>query len=166
MCKHFQQFGIEKTIFHEDFKEDVTKLENDIALIRVNRPIEFGSKMKPVCLPFGDNRIMAPRTGTLLTFSGWGVMENSKTIAKLDAIFVLLDRKWCEKPVSETQLCVVAAGQANCYGDSGGPLMKLVNDRMILEGMVSYGNWDCQDHHSVYTRIRSYGHWLDENMQM
>lgn len=167
MCKHFQQFGIENLIWHEDFKRDLFTLENDIALIRVNRPIQFESKMQPICLPFvNNNHIPEPRVRNLLTYAGWSLNEKTNTLAKFDAIFMLFHKDWCEKPVDETKLCVAAAGQANCYGDSGGPLMKRFDKRMVLEGIVSYGHWDCEEHNTIYTRIRSYGHWLDNKMQM
>lgn len=47
-CTHYQRFGIEKIIPHSAYN-NVTKA-NDIALIRLDREIQFGTKTKPICL--------------------------------------------------------------------------------------------------------------------
>lgn len=90
---------------------------------------------------------------------------------KRSAIVALWNREQCGESLSldETQLCTGDPSQHTCSGDLGGPLMQfLPHARMLLEGIVSYGFVDClnTDLPSVYTRVRSYGAWIENNMRM
>lgn len=42
---------IDKIILHEDFESDSLHDINDIALIRLQHPVEISENVKPVCLP-------------------------------------------------------------------------------------------------------------------
>lgn len=70
--------------------------------------------------------------------------------------------------MADTQLC--AGGEANkdsCYGDSGGPLMKLHerNNQWILEGVVSFGTrCGTQNWPGIYTRVSKYLDWITSNI--
>lgn len=66
---------------------------------------------------------------------------------------------------SSTQLC---AGDFNnrkdsCRGDSGGPLMKLVDGAWTLVGIVSYGDLGCSGL-GVYTDVSAYYNWILTNI--
>lgn len=55
------KFGVEKIILH-----------STLALIRLDRPIQFGPNLMAVCLPFGRNRIPEPSIDSHLTLIEWG----------------------------------------------------------------------------------------------
>lgn len=59
-CTHYQEFGIDQ-MTHSLW----------IGLIRVNRPIQFGPMMKPICLPYGRNYIPEPPSGSVLASLGY-----------------------------------------------------------------------------------------------
>ncbi|KAH8409749.1 hypothetical protein KR222_003691 [Zaprionus bogoriensis] len=171
-CTNYQLFGIDRVIVHRGFRQLRKGATNDIALVRLDRRIQFGSKMKPVCLPFGDNNIPEPTAESLLTISGWGITADETEVAAKRSVTVSVwDTERCKETfdVDETHICAVLPGKNSCNGDSGGPLMNMFKRaRMVIEGIVSFGIRDCTltDLPGVYTRVRSYGDWLDKNMEM
>lgn len=164
-CLIYLEYGIAKIIPHEGFN-DVNLFVHDIALIRVNRPIEFGRRMKPICLPFGSNRIQEPTESTLLTIAGWGtsVGENN-SLAKRDAAITLLSSKRCYlSPEHGQHLCAIGSGMSTGSGDFGGPLMhQYQSGQMVLEGVSTHYIGNCT-RASFFPRVRSYGDWLNQNM--
>ena len=44
---------IEKTIAHENFITTKSEVKNDIALVKLRKPVEMNGKVHFVCLPFG-----------------------------------------------------------------------------------------------------------------
>lgn len=172
-CTIYQQFGVNEIIVHSDYIWLTYSTQNDIALIRLDRSIRFTEKMKPICLPFGSNHIREPNMETPLTVSGWGrTMEANEVVAKREATIYIVQTTMCHiyyKSVDDTQICAIATGQNSCNGDSGGPLMQhFQRRRMVLEGIVSFGIGNCTlpDWPGVYTRVRSFGNWLDQKMRM
>lgn len=59
-CTHYQEFGIDRI-----------NRNAWIGLIRVNRPIEFGPMMKPICLPYGRNYIPEPQFDIVFAIVGY-----------------------------------------------------------------------------------------------
>lgn len=171
-CTIYQEFRIEEIIPHSEYTSNLTHLFNDIALLRVDRPIQFGPKMKPICLPFGENDIPEPEVRSIMTVAGWGLtMEDNEKPAKRDVSIQLWDTKDCNRifHVDERHLCAAETGKNSCNGDSGGPLMyEFDKRRMVLEGLVSYGVQDCKDNNypGVYTRVRHFYNWLNQKMVM
>lgn len=171
-CRHYQSFGIDKIIVHSDYRKLHKGVQNDIALLRLKKEIQFGPKMQPVCLPFGGNNIPEPTAESLLTISGWGLTADAREVAAKRSVTVSVwETEKCKATfeVDETHICAVLPGKNSCNGDSGGPLMNMFKRRrMVIEGIVSSGTIDCTltDLPGVYTKVRSYGAWLEENMQM
>lgn len=67
-----------------------------------------------------------------------------------------------------TQLC--AGGdfaKDSCDGDSGGPLMRLSQQKQwFLEGVVSFGNrCGLQGWPGIYTNVRSYIIWIQNTLK-
>lgn len=171
-CTHYQSFGVEKIIAHRGFRMLKKGVQHDIALLRLNKKIQFGSKMQPVCLPFGDNHIAEPMAESLLIISGWGLTADANEVAAKRSVTVsVMETEKCKESfdVNEAHICAVLPGKNSCNGDSGGPLMHMFKRRrMMLEGIVSSGTRDCTltDLAGIYTKVRSYGAWLEEHMQM
>lgn len=165
---HHQLFGIEKIIPHSGYIND--SAINSIALIRLNRSIEFGHRMKPICLPFGINAIPEPTVNSSLTVTGWFDWDEKKMVAKREAIFTHVEMKKCKKiwPGFVHEGHIWARDQ--CVGDAGSPLMnyELTRGRMFLEGIHIFRSRHCifVGRPAVYTRVRDFGQWLDKNMEM
>nr|XP_037273443.1 transmembrane protease serine 3-like [Rhipicephalus microplus] len=63
---------IEDMIHHPEFQW--TTILNDIALVKVERPLDFDDHVRPICLP----PKMLHLDGQLAMVAGWGLTEESK----------------------------------------------------------------------------------------
>ena len=73
-----QDITIEKIIQHEDFYLNETYIENDIALIRLSREVEFDDIVKPVCIPDPVESKAYNYEGERLFVAGWGKSKRRK----------------------------------------------------------------------------------------
>lgn len=172
-CSSYQLFGIEHIKVHENYRWENHVLHNDIALIRLNRTIQFGNKFQPVCLP--TINVREPINGTMLTVAGWGREQGLNEFVAKRAVDVPLvtDSDYCQYQ-DESRICagVVSSninyGKASCNGDSGGPLMQQWRrQKMMIEGIVSFiqGSSCINNYYAThYTRVRNYMSWIEENV--
>lgn len=172
-------------VLHVDF--DSNTYENDIALIRIERPTLFNSYIWPICMP----PVNEDWTGRAAIVMGWGtqtfngphskiLMEVTLTNAwsKLLIVILMLQANlpvWkqsdCEASMVEripkTAICagLPEGGQDSCQGDSGGPLLvQLPNQRWVTIGIVSWGiRCGEQGRPGVYTRVDRYLDWIISN---
>ncbi|XP_011874753.1 PREDICTED: uncharacterized protein LOC105565840 [Vollenhovia emeryi] len=174
-AERYQDFGVDSIHFHPDYTR--TKLQNDIALIRLNNSVDFRPRnARPICLPFGTS---APLTQKIGVVTGWGATElGPRSQALLQAKLPLVSYEQCKETYKRTtqiwykQLC--AGGQMNvdsCLGDSGGPLQAggIYNSRsvrIIQYGVVSYGLKQCgtEGFPGVYTKVAYYMDWILNTM--
>lgn len=154
-CARYQDFGIEEITVHREY-QDIRHY--DIALIRLNTRIKFGQEMQPICLPFGENRISKPSESVRLISYGQSVISD-----RAKKVFV---RERCKG--GRTTICL----KSHFYlrkSRNLGPLMyafqfNLKYDRMVLEGLSSDDNLIGRD--LIFTNVREFGDWLDNNMKM
>lgn len=146
---------------------------NDIALIRLSKPVETTNNAHPICLYTGKED-----PDMSLTITGWGVtntkLYNSKSNILMKANVTLFSRTECgesytnlralPRGVISQQLC---AGDRQgisdtCQGDSGGPLQAFtgVDGQYRLIGITSFGR-ACGVYPGVYTRISQYLDWIE-----
>lgn len=174
-CSSYQFFGIEDIIKHENNEMNGKILNNDIALIRLNRTIQFDNKMQPICLPHANMTELV--TGTMLTVAGWGksYVENETYVAKRAVQAPLVTNAVACEFQSNTKMCagvvsgLTSEAKTACAGDSGGPLMRQFEIRkMMIEGIVSFVQGSCiNDFFAThYTRVRYYLSWIAENVCM
>lgn len=166
--------GYEEIIAHESFDPSAANRHHDIALIRLNQDVLYTDFITPVCLPSVLN-FQRSQTGTSVVVAGWGrTLRASQSSIKQKLTLPVSDpadcgRKFATKNVNiiDSQLC--AGGiytRDTCDGDSGGPLMKIVKNYWIIEGIISFGNrcgldgWP-----AVYTRVSSYESWIKRNLR-
>ena len=153
--------------------------QNDVALLRLNRPAELGLTVRPVCLPVPGT---PPVPARLRRVAGWGKLsfEGAGAAALQEAKLTLVPPEACEaiyrrlSSFSEsfpgggflgTKLCAVdpsPRGADACQGDSGGPLTgRRTDGRFSLVGVVSLGvGCGDPDFPGVYTRVESYVPWI------
>ncbi|XP_005378284.1 PREDICTED: transmembrane protease serine 4 [Chinchilla lanigera] len=142
--------------------------EKDIALVRLQLPLTFSGKVRPICLPFFDEEL-APATP--LWVVGWGSTEQNggeMSDTLLQASVQVIDSTRCnaedayQGEVTETMLCagVPGGGVDSCQGDSGGPLM-YHSEKWQVVGIVSWGH-GCGGPTTpgVYTKVTSYLNWI------
>uniref|UniRef100_A0A2C9H6I3 Peptidase S1 domain-containing protein n=1 Tax=Anopheles minimus TaxID=112268 RepID=A0A2C9H6I3_9DIPT len=161
------------TILHPGY--DPVDILNDIALIRLPKPLTFSSRVQPIRLPSWTNSY-TDLTGYDSIVSGWG-SQSSDDFAEL-ADEMRLDLRYATNTIVSNevcyrvygsiiraqQICVAGEGGRNpCQGDSGGPLtVKFDGHRLTQVGIVSYGSvLGCQNGiPGVYTRVSSYVEWI------
>ncbi|CAL8277487.1 unnamed protein product [Lota lota] len=152
-------------------------VDNDVALLRLERPAPLSTYIVPACLP---PRRMAERVlhlnGTVTVVTGWGkdsAEETARHSSALNVIKVpLVERAVClrhmEFNVSENFLCagVLGSPMDACEGDSGGPMVTLYRNTWFLVGLVSWGEGCGRlNKLGVYTKVSSYNGWIDSVRQ-
>lgn len=63
-------YDVESIISHPEYQSDDPYQLNDIALLRLNKNVEFTSKIQPICLPYHSLDI--DYTSSRLLVVGWG----------------------------------------------------------------------------------------------
>lgn len=146
--------------------------ENDLALLELERPVEFQPHIVPICLP-GRNEDFTGRTSYV---TGWGKLSHGGSVPNvLQYVQVpILSNEKCQKmfllaghikSIRENFVCAGYDGgnRDSCEGDSGGPLTLLRDDgRWVLVGTVSHGIRCAEPNMpGVYMRTSAYRAWID-----
>lgn len=164
-------------IVHPNFESKT--LENDLALIKLKKPVPFREDIQPICLPHVNEDF----TGLDAFATGWGLTDFDKRqlpdtlqIVRLP----IMSNKRCQamyakaghdKQITDLDLCAGYAkgGMDACEGDSGGPLFVRRPDdfRWVLAGIVSNGV-KCGEPMlpGVYTRVSRFVPWILEQMRL
>ncbi|EFN81464.1 Trypsin-1 [Harpegnathos saltator] len=161
---------ISNAVVHQSFDKYV--YFNDIALVKLKIPAEFGEKLLPIGLPEKGTRV--DRDGATAVVTGWKRTPEELGPAasaggELGAAAVaIVNHDTCAgmlpsyKPLSKEMLCAgnTSRGAETCQGDPGAPL---ASERTLI-GVLSYG-LGCESamHPGVYTRIGSYLPWIFAN---
>ncbi|XP_043085332.1 transmembrane protease serine 2 isoform X2 [Puntigrus tetrazona] len=147
--------------------------ENDIALMKLNRPLMITSNVRPVCLPNKGMYFAAPRecyvTGWGALFSGGSPSQNLQ-----EAKIQLIDRTTCNsrqvynRQITDTMICAgkLEGGVDSCQGDSGGPLVTKENSLWWLVGDTSWGDGCAfRNKPGVYGNVTYFLDWIYEQMR-
>jgi len=165
---------------HENYVPSSAAQENDIALIRLSRPVNFTDYIRPICLPVQSHLRNKVFDGVTMAVSGWGKTETaSKSNRKLKVSVDGVPIDECNRVyrtlsvnIGPKQLCAGGKqGLDSCNGDSGGPIMTI--DRTgafhfhYLTGLVSFGPKQCGSDGwpGVYTRVSTYIDWIVSKMR-
>jgi len=141
---------------------------DDIALIELNEPLTFTSRVRPVALA----NVSAPDTGNVVV-SGWGRTDGfvSTQSDLLNAVLLPIRSNatcnasftWGTDPVNSAMMCAGSptGSIASCNGDSGGPVVYRASttDSWRQVGIVSWGQTNCVNY-SVFTRVSNDYAWV------
>ena len=141
------------------------KHNNDIALIKTDKPFEWDEYVSPVCLPIKKLDI---RKGFGI-ISGFGQMENGlNSYELLWARIEMLSHSECKRgpnrdELTKNMICAGGGKVDSCQGDSGGPLVVNVDEKFTLAGITSWG-YGCGISGSpgVYTKVANYINWIED----
>ncbi|CAM1300080.1 Uncharacterised protein g2603 [Pycnogonum litorale] len=146
------------------------KKKHDIALLKLNAPVEVTKTIQPACLP-QPNYDIAVGSGVFVL--GWGDTRNTgyDTLLKQGQVLIYSSdecKKIYPETLRQTMLCAGRphGGTDSCHGDSGGPLMATVNGKWTVIGIISYGARNCAEPNKpgVYTDISDYVQWINSVM--
>nr|XP_012148108.1 PREDICTED: chymotrypsin-2-like [Megachile rotundata] len=155
------EYQSEKVIVHPRYSSAL--IRNDIGLIKVDKDIVFGDKVKPIALPNENfSKIDYPAT-----LSGWGTTSYpGQTPNELYHIELsVIDQKQCLNAsfrITNDNICTLnKRGEGACHGDSGGPLV--ADNEQI--GVVSWGIPCARGRPDVFTRVYSYKDWIKKYVE-
>ncbi|XP_047731179.1 transmembrane protease serine 2, partial [Prionailurus viverrinus] len=164
-------YRVGKVISHPNY--DSKTKNNDIALMKLQTPLTFDDKVKPVCLP-NPGLMLEPEQPCWI--SGWGAThEKGKTSDELNAVMVPLIEPWrCNSKYVYNNLvtpAMICAGYLqgtidSCQGDSGGPLVTMKSHVWWLIGDTSWGSGCAKANRpGVYGNVTVFTDWIYRQMR-
>ncbi|XP_068209796.1 venom protease-like [Palaemon carinicauda] len=147
---------------------------HDLALLKLNRPVQFTSSIRPVCLPWGaeSERNLENQKVTL---TGWGrtQFQGSRSPSLLEVEVTVFPTSQCDRNyqslpdyastwpqgIGSESICSgdENGGKDACQGDSGGPIVSRDSqNRYTVAGVVSVG-YGCGDREfpGLYANVRT-----------
>ncbi|EDW88994.1 trypsin alpha [Drosophila yakuba] len=129
---------------------------NDIAIVRLSKPLEFTNKVMPIPLATTN-----PFPGTTAFVSGWGYFLNANDVSlsypkHLQGL--TLQIQWLESCglVHPSLICAGVFGRSACNGDSGGPLV--ANKQLV--GVVTGSLQPNCTSSSLYNSVPYFRDWI------
>ncbi|XP_059140848.1 prostasin-like [Physella acuta] len=155
---------------HENYNK--RSIWNDIAVLKMQTPVDFTDYIRPICLPF--RHIQDDKHCYV---AGWGFTTPHgvypKTLQQLKTYF--FDQSLCyyiwnffTLPPNDKQFCMgIPEGGGECRGDSGGPLSCSRDGRFYLVGVHSFGARNCIANYlpPVYTKVYAHLDWINEQIK-
>ncbi|XP_063285650.1 serine protease 27-like [Pelobates fuscus] len=167
--------GLKQIIIHPNFKYEGSS--GDIALVELERPVQYTNYILPVCLP--SPSVNLPE-GTSCWATGWGdsnygvSLEDPQTLQEVE--LALIYRQTCESMyqsslgyspvfhlIEDDMICAgYKEGQKDaCQGDSGGPLVCNVNNIWLQVGVINWGvSCAMPNSPGVNARVKMYIDWI------
>lgn len=155
---------VESIIPHHQF---VDQFDHDIGLVRLSQEVNYSDYIRPICIPWYTAN---SAQGDSVVVAGWGrTLAGRRSPTKQKLTILIANKPNCVhkyghegRTITDNQIC--AGGnylEDTCDGDSGGPLMALVNDKWYAEGIVSFG-YRCgiEGWPAIYTRVNAYTDWI------
>ncbi|XP_068600107.1 enteropeptidase [Brachionichthys hirsutus] len=141
----------------------------DIAMMRLQRPVNFTQSIQPVCLPSEGQDFTA---GRKCFIAGWGREAEQGPLPDVlqEAEVPLVGQDQCQRwlpeyTITSSMLCAgyPEGGIDSCQGDSGGPLMCLDDGHWTVIGVVSFGiGCGLPQRPGVYARVSAFTSWIAE----
>lgn len=136
--------AVARVIVHDDYNNYT--VDNDIALLKLEKPLLIDDFVSPICLPSPDDQMATNQTGTIL---GWGKKRTSKktgTKTLQVARVPIADTEDCRNVyknynITKNMVCAgyKEGGIDSCAGDSGGPMMMRRRDAEKQKRWYLYG---------------------------
>ncbi|KAL0985106.1 hypothetical protein UPYG_G00152970 [Umbra pygmaea] len=153
--------------------------DNDIALIKLQKPLTFSSSIMRVCLPPKDADYTTGRVGWV---SGFGIMDDEELSSHLRYVRVpLVDPATCQRSIDKVKMQKMEApdltanmfcaglpegGKDNCGGDGGSPYVLKYGRVFWAAGIASWGIGCGQPgQYGAYTRVANYVEWIENTMK-
>ncbi|CAG9574935.1 unnamed protein product [Danaus chrysippus] len=172
-----QERLVEDIVIKEGFHPKT--LFNDMALLRLQRPLELAAHINVICLPEQDEELDYSRQ---CVANGWGKNvfggrgRYAVILKRVDVDMVPFDQ--CANLLKRTRLgnhfqlhrsFVCAGGEEGrdtCQGDGGAPLSCPISEnRYKLSGLVAWGiGCGEKDVPAAYVRVSMFRRWTDDNM--
>ncbi|KAK9505044.1 hypothetical protein O3M35_009194 [Rhynocoris fuscipes] len=124
-------------VIHENYHQS-RDFSNDIALLRLDRPLRIDYDRTPICLPMPGRSY----AGEMAKVLGWGLTseKGNRSSELREAIVPVLSQNTCKSlsgymRITDGMMCAapLSGGVDSCQGDSGGPLLiKTPDGRLVI----------------------------------
>ncbi|XP_033157018.1 venom serine protease Bi-VSP-like isoform X1 [Drosophila mauritiana] len=176
--------NIARYVSHPDYNRRNGR--SDMAILYLERNVEFTSKIAPICLPHTANLRQKSYVGYMPFVAGWGkTVEGGQSSQVLNELQIpIYENDVCVRSYAKEKryfsadqfdkavLCagVLSGGKDTCQGDSGGPLMLPEQYqgqlRFYLIGVVSYGIGCARPNvPGVYSSTQYFMDWIIQQVQ-
>ena len=163
-CNNFEVYDIDLFVLHP-YYDDQSKI-NNIAILKLNRRVNFSEFLQPICLPTPNE---TAHVGQILHTVGWKRTYNVNDISiKRSQSSILISNLDCNNRLfpnvsnnipSSYEMCTHTENNMGDEDAVGFPLMSLQDNRWYLQGFESQGK-----NTKVYTRVQSYIQWIQDLM--
>lgn len=148
----------------------------DLALVRLESPMEMGECVGTVCLP-SEGADVAPGTNCWIT--GWGTLSSGggrpTTLQQAEVSIVSNEDCWKKNGYSQRDIqanMICATGENSkgrtdaCQGDSGGPLVCEESGKWTIYGATSWG-YGCAfaNYPGIWARVHEGLGWIDDTLE-
>ncbi len=163
-----ETYDAAEIIMHENYSN--VSNGNDIALIRLDNPINFDNYTQPVeviCDQQVELGVQNP--GEMSWITGWGEDEGTANNPnQLQVVGVPITTQSNYGGISADMIMAgyPEGGYDSCQGDSGGPMVVLAADgsTYLQVGVVSWGSGCAEPNYpGVYARVSYFIDWICEN---
>ncbi|CAK1540649.1 unnamed protein product [Leptosia nina] len=140
-----QEIKVHSAYPHPGYSDGNTNRQDDIALVRLAKRVQYTDFIQPICLPDHNTRLPV---GTEVFVAGWGkTLEGNSSPIKLKLGLPIYDKSECFEKfkvlnaiLTDRQICAGGVYKKDaCRGDSGGPLMRKVGEVWESVAVVSFG---------------------------
>ncbi|KAJ3087314.1 hypothetical protein HK102_011370 [Quaeritorhiza haematococci] len=167
-------FDVVKFYIHPNYTTSNGAPINDIALWSVKLKNNF-SLQPPVVAGLAVESTVPANASNVLVI-GWGTTREGGSVSPvlMEAAVPVIDNPTCAKLYSgytgviiDSVVCagLFEGGKDTCQGDSGGPLFQVVDGKVVVGGITSWGDGCARKNKpGVYTRVGSHVNWIQETL--
>lgn len=160
MRKARRKVQVERIEIHPHY---ITNKNNDIALVKLEKPLKFDTFIRSIDLPDDEND--NPHVDEVLQVAGFGETKNASQ-SQLYLRYVnmrMISNDECNKDwywmIKDNLMCAQGSSgphETTCSGDSGNGLIRNNDNISKLYGIVSYGAPGCVGQPKVFVRVSYY----------
>jgi hypothetical protein len=162
-----QLYNVSEVIIHEGY--DSQTLENDIALLRLEQPINIPNARPIKLVTAEDVAYGATDPGVVTWVTGWGLTRVSPEVRPVNLqkgqLPIVSNKQASTVWRNIPSTCIMAGYQGGnpdaCNGDSGGPMVVPVFGDYKIAGIVSWGSENCNTY-GGYTSVSIMESWIRE----
>lgn len=168
-----QERRVVRAFKHPQYNKN--NVDNDIALLKVDPPLEYTQKVWPACLPEPSEELKPELIAKIV---GWGAYSYQRQPDGKPQVLRDDTLRQADVPVVDFEECknsygddleshhVICAGYKeggadSCAGDSGGPLLIEKDNRWHVYGVTSFGD-ECgkEGKYGIYSKTSAYVQWI------
>lgn len=159
-----QYRNVVQIIRHPNY--NASTLENDVALIELQNPLNFNNNVQPIQL---TDKAFDSSPPTIARVTGWGLTTNNGNPANIlqTLEMPIISNSHANSlntgnnTVTNNMIALFLENSGVAQGDSGGPATILDEGERYLIGCSSWGEFPKDDKPTIYTRLFNYRSWIE-----